>query len=70
MRLSQLMNQWIASTYVQVRLVDKLEIQARQLMFQLCFFFFSINFYGSIVVLIQLLCQLPVDFSTDMRFLL
>lgn len=40
MRLSQLMNQWIASTYVQVRLVDKLEIQARQLMFQLCFFFF------------------------------
>lgn len=69
MRLSQLMNQWIASTYVQVKLVDKLEIQARQLMFQLLFFF-SINFYGSIVVLIQLLCQLPVDFSTDMRFLL
>lgn len=69
MRLGQLMNQWIASTYVQVKLVDKLEIQARQLMFQLLFFF-SINFYGSIVVLIQLLCQLPVDFSTDMRFLL
>ena len=40
MRLSQLMNQWIASTYVQVRLVDKLELQARQLMFQLFFFFF------------------------------
>lgn len=69
MRLSQLMNQWIASAYVQVKLVDKLETQARQLMFQLLFFF-SINFYGSIVVLIQLLCQLPVDFSTDMRFLL
>lgn len=39
MRLSQLMNQWIASTYVQVKLVDKLEIQARQLMFDLLFFF-------------------------------
>ena len=46
MRLSQLMSQWIASTYVQVRLVDKLEIQARQLMFQLCFFFFQLIFMG------------------------